>query len=796
MTASSQAQVTSDGTLSTPTVVNVVTSSDERNFIITGGSRVGDNLFHSFDEFSVPSPKDSAHFNNALDVQNIISRVTGRLRSEIDGRIQTNGNANLLLINPNGIIFGASAKLAIGGSFLASTANSLLFEDGTFFSTTDRQSQPLLTMSVPIGLQFGETSGHIINRSQAIGEIPFTVGLQVPYGKTLALVGGNILLEGGGLTAQEGRIELGSVANSGLVRLNPSPQGWVLEYQGIQNFGDIRLSQNAFVNTTGAANGAIQLQGRQIAITESSQVAGRTLRGKAGESISINASELVEVSDFGSISTLTFGTGDAGGIIINTGQLIVRDGGSISTSAQKVSSGQAGNISVDASDSVKVRGNRSFLAAQTFTTNETARGSGDIKIKTNRLIVQEGGRITNSTFGAGNAGNLMVDASLVEVSGRSEDGASASGLFAQSSGGKATGDAGNLEINTRGLIVRDGASISVGAVEETFRGELLGVSAGQGGEMRIDASDFVAVTGTGIDNQAQIVPSTLLSESHGPGNAGNLTIKTDTLIVRDGARVSVSSRQGQAGNVDITANSLFMNRGSITAETRLSKDREGANINLQVSDLLLLGNESLISATAFGNADGGNININTRYLIALPSQGANGSDIIANAEFGDGGRIEIAARRIFGIESRPDGTPFNDITASSEFGTDGVVEINTLEFEPQREELPANLVDVSSLINQNLCKAGQGSQFTLTGRGGLPHSPNEAFSSDDSWEDWRIADASQPTLAGTTPAPRLHRQQTIVEAQGWLINPQGKVVLTSEPIVVVPRAPVLTASGC
>jgi filamentous hemagglutinin family protein len=789
ITSLSQAQIIGDTTLPKPTKV---TSSDNLHFTITGGTQARGNLFHSFEQFSVPS-SGSAIFKDTGDVNNIISRVTGGSVSEINGLIEAHGDANLFLINPNGIIFGSGASLKIGGSFLATTANDLIFADGTFFSATSSQTQPLLTISTPIGLQFGKIPGSI--RIDGQSSAPY---LQMKPGKTLAFVGGDISINGGFLDAPEGRIELGSVGNNSRVGLKPSTpteQGWSLNYEKVHNFQDIYLSQVlVYTNDmSGLGSGAIQLRGRQISLVDDSYVAGLTLGEQSGESIAINASEFLVIND-SFLSSDTFGSGKAGDIIITTPQLIVQNGGEIRASTSIESSGQGGNITINALQSVEVIGRQSLINSRTFSTDKNAGNAGTLNIKTEKLIVSEGGRIDNSTEGTGDAGNLKVDASLVEVSGRSEDGIQASGLFSQTIGGKATGNAGSLEINTEQLIVRDGASISVGAIEETFRSDRLGVSTGQGGELSINASDFVEVTGTGLDNEGQVIPSTLLAESQGTGDAGDLTIATDKLIVRDGAQVSVSSPKAQAGNLNVTANTVTLNRGRLTAETGLSRgNEEGANINLQGLNSLRLENESLISATASGDANGGNINIDTRYLIALPSKGFDGNDIIANAKFGNGGNINITAQRIFGIEPRSQQTRFNDITASSEFGTNGVIEINTPEFEPTREELPANLVDVSRLIEQNLCQAGQGSQFTVTGRSGLPNSPNEAFSSNEIWEDWRIAESSQQPV---TSPPTVNRQKAIVEAQGWIVNSQGKVVLTTEPIATIPRTPLLTQSGC
>ena len=70
-TTPTRAQVTPDGTVSTS-----VDTTDNKNFTITGGERAGDNLFHSFEEFSVPNG-GSASFNNASTIENIFSRVTG-----------------------------------------------------------------------------------------------------------------------------------------------------------------------------------------------------------------------------------------------------------------------------------------------------------------------------------------------------------------------------------------------------------------------------------------------------------------------------------------------------------------------------------------------------------------------------------------------------------------------------------------------------------------------------------------------------------------------------------------------
>jgi filamentous hemagglutinin family protein len=146
--------------------------------LITGGAQRGQNLFHSFEQFNVTEGRGAYFTSPSADIVNILSRITGNNISEIFGTLGTNGASqpNLFLINPNGIVFGENASLNVGGSFYASTVSSIVFENGEF-SATNVDDPPLLTINMPIGLNFGNNPGDIINLSVAngVGLVEFPV---------------------------------------------------------------------------------------------------------------------------------------------------------------------------------------------------------------------------------------------------------------------------------------------------------------------------------------------------------------------------------------------------------------------------------------------------------------------------------------------------------------------------------------------------------------------------------------------------------------------------------------------
>lgn len=690
--SSAAAQIVPDASLP----VNSSVTPQGNTSSIEGGTRAGGNLFHSFSEFSIPTGSE-AHFNNALDIQNILTRVTGGSISNIDGLIRANGKANLFLLNPNGIIFGPNARLDIGGSFLASTASRLNFADGTFFSANASQTQPLLTISVPIGLQYGSNPGRILVQGDGQGLretselIDTTVGLRVEPNQTLALVGGDIFLEGGTLKTAGGRIELGSVAGVGLVSLNPTDKGYALGYDGVSSFADIHLSRQAAVDASGEGGGDIQVRARRLTLTDASQIEASTLGALPGGRVSVTASERIEAiganDGFGSgvLAQVHGGaTGSGSDVTIETGRLIVRDGAQVQ--ALTFGDGRAGNLNVTATESVEVSDQNtpsdfSGIFAETYGVG----AAGNFTITTPQLTVQNGAAISSSSYGTGAAGNLTINTARLIVRG-GENTQVTAGNKTGSRGGSltinasefvelsgdillttstfGTADAGNLSIETGRLIVRDGALVQA-ATE----------GAGSGGTLTVRARELVELSGTSGDR------SSLVTVTWGTGDAGDLRIETDRLIIRDTAGLGVNSQgsnSGAAGNLIVEARSILLDNGSLQALTE-----GGDRGNIQVtSESLQLRRGSRITTNAAGEGSGGNIAIATGTLVALEN-----SDISANAEQASGGRVTINTEGIFGTSFRLPpilDTPQSDITATSARGFEfsGVVEINTPDVDP------------------------------------------------------------------------------------------------------------------
>ena len=233
---------------------------------------------------------------------------------------------------------------------------------------------------------------------------------------------------------------------------------------------------------------------------------------------------------------------------------------------------------------------------------------------------------------------------------------------------------------------------------------------------------------------------------------------------------------GNAGHLNVNADSIFLdNQGGISAST---ESGEGGNISLNVQKLLLLRNQSQITAEARGidnTGNGGNITINSPIIAGLEN-----SDIIANAFQGNGGNIDITTQGIFGLEFRDQLTDESDITASSQFGVNGTVDIKNFGIDPNSGlvELSVKLADSSQKIATG-CADTSGSSFVATGRGGIPQNPNQQVNANRTWSDIRDISAYRKQTVYVAKVTQVSKQSAIVEASGWVRNANGEIELVA-----------------
>ncbi|WP_017659369.1 beta strand repeat-containing protein [Baaleninema simplex] len=779
------AQIVPDNTLPASSQVTL----EDNRYSIEGGTTVGGNLFHSFQSFSVPTEAE-AFFNNALAIENIISRVTGNQLSAIDGLIRANGTANVFLINPNGLRFGANARLDIGGSFLGSTAESLQLSDGSFYSAVNPQAPSLLTVSVPVGLQLGtspgaiqvEGNGHGLTVGREVRLVPIdrsqvNEGLQVRSGNTLALIGGEINFVGGVLRTPEGRVALGS-ARSGNVSLASSEAGWMFSYEGVEGFGNIHLSERAAVDASGLGMGSIQMVGQQVRLTDGSIALIQNQGSKPSGELSIRASDVLAVVGANPEQTFpsllvseTLQDGAGGEIEIATRELLALDGGTIV--ARTFGAASSGNVSIGASESVQIGG---FISKNpnlySFLVSITGGegNSGNLTIDTQALTVFDGGTLNVSSIDIGRGGNIVINAS---------ESVTMSGIISETMRPTAIAsatinetDAGTITINTSRLAVRDGATIS------TSTG-----ASGAAGRITINATESVEVIGNRgrflarVQSDGVIFPEAtrqalgLFSTS---GNSGNITIHTPRLIVSEGGIVSVGNEgTGSAGNLQIDADSILLldTEAGISA---ITASGEGGNITL-TTDFLQLRRNSQISTEAGGSGNGGNLNIEARTIVAL-----EGSDINANAFEGSGGNVRITTEGIFL-------SPESEITASSQLGVDGIVEITNPEIDTNAAfvQLSSNPIDPATQM-VSACDVAAENTFVVTGNGGLPPDPTEVLHGRTVWEDIRLTEIRDSSVESEneerSPATELDSSQLpLVEATGWQWRNDGTIELVAAP---------------
>ncbi|MEN9521380.1 MAG: hypothetical protein RLZZ381_3968, partial [Cyanobacteriota bacterium] len=554
--------------------------------------------------------------------------------------------------------------------------------------------------------------------------------------------------------------------------------------------------------------GALNITTPNLTLTNGGQVNASTFgEGNAGN-ITINATDISfdGVGSDGSASSAANNVeegavGKGGELKITTANLSLTNGGEISASTR--GQGDGGTIDINSTESVTLDAGDIFNRVQ-----ENATGNGGaLNITTPNLTLTNGGQINASTFGAGNAGNITINATDISFDGAGSDGTVSRAVNNVEEG--AVGKGGELKITTANLDLTNGGEISASTFGE-----------GDGGTIDIDATEsatidgssfiFSAVAPGAVGNGGALNITTpnlnltngsgILASTFGDGDGGSISINSTDVVLTSGSLIDASnfnftpgdfgintttvtlSGSGNAGSVRVQADTLSLDNGNIfainlTAEspTENTALKAGGNINLEIAKSLSLNNDSNIAAAATSNTNGGNVDINANFIVAFPDGDNN---IFANALQGRGGNISIASEGIFGIEERPLNDSTNDINASSEVsGFDGTVNINTSDINPVQgaTELPSNVVEPEQTTAQ-ACQAGRGTAnngLAIAGKGGVTPTPDAPLNSEN------IISSEQNPAAWAIPEPIETSQGKIQPARGITVTKSGHIVLTA-----------------
>jgi filamentous hemagglutinin family protein len=675
--AGSQAQVrttlTPDGTLGTTVTPN------GNVYTIAGGTRPhnGPNLFHSFDRFSVGTG-DTAHFTatEPAGVVNILSRVTGGQRSEIDGKLQsTIPGAHLYLLNPSGVLFGPNATLDVQGSFHVSTADYLRLADGArFFARLSERSTFSVAPPVAFGFLGPTPASMTVNGS----------ALQVPRGETIALVGGEIAIAGNveetvvnvpaalpTLRAPEGHIHLVSVGSAGEVATPPTGQPLDLEVGAVNRLGRLHLSRGALVDVSTQGEGPagrVSVVANDVHIENGHIVARTTSRGTGGE-IGIRAGKLT-LTGGAEISVSTQGEGPAGRATVKANDVHIENG---QISATASSRGDGGEITVEA-DTVMLKGRdtptETFNERPTDTTGQAqlsgqtkGEGRGGRVHVVARDIRLEDGKIRTRTFGDQDSGEITIQTGTLTLTGQAEINAS--------TGSRASrGQGGNVTVRASEALMITGADTNPARIASDTLGK------GNAGQVVVSAPTVLLENGRiqAIDNensaglggrvvvQGDTVTLTrgarISSSSFGAGQGGNVTVVANkaVLVTDSNSQIASSANgSGDGGRVDVSAPTVRLEaRGSITTEVGLQtatgapSSGNAGNIEVQAGTITILDGGRITSRTR-GAGRGGNVTVRASeaIIIAGPGPGATPSGLRSNTEGqGQGGNIMVQAPRV------------------------------------------------------------------------------------------------------------------------------------------------------
>ena len=652
------------------------------------GTLSGRNLFHSFTTFSI-SQGESATFTGPSSIANVISRVTGGETSSIDGLLRSEvGTANFFFINPSGVVFGENAKVDVPAAFHVGTADEIRFSDGAVFSAADPVACTL-TVAQPESFGFLTPQAAAISINDAVLE--FAPESRVSLSAGSLEVSGTSLINRAELSALEGEITLlatgeqtGAVSFAGLSEIpwsgNINIENGYIEVDGaisIQGGGINIMTSEIYAGNSGEYD----IQGGIGIIAETLDVSGSILAAMVigdgdGGTVTLDVKEDLSLSNGTHVkSQATYGNGDAGDLLIESGSLTL-DNAFIRSISYLSDAGKAGSviIAVDGTlemmngsdiynctlwgaDTGDVKINtgslvmdHSKIKTATLTLfTDTIGDAGDITITAeNSLQVLNGAHISISTSSQGNGGDTHITADNLIIDGQGTE----TGIFQDVS---STGSVGTLTVAvTEQLDILNGGMIS-----NSTNG------AGDSGDLKITAGNLT------IDGQGYIAG--IYNDARSTGNAGSLTVDvTDQLEILEWGQISNAAvDQGSTGDLYVTATSLSIDgKGSLSAvETGIFGDTfiegQAGSIKLEISDQIAIIKGCIIAST-YGDGNGGTIEINTNKLI-IDGKGEDGG--ISSDSHGEGNGGDIILNVTGYLEIIDSGNISSEIHGNGDAGT-------------------------------------------------------------------------------------------------------------------------------
>ncbi|MFC6299289.1 filamentous hemagglutinin N-terminal domain-containing protein [Pseudomonas sp. CCM 7893] len=407
-------------------------------------------LITNWNEFSV-SGDERVSFHQPGQDSIALNRVIGTHGSDIQGRIDANGK--VFLVNPNGVVFGKSAQVNVGG-LVASSQNiaDKDFLDGNYrfagSSSAGVSNAGLLVTREggSVALLGAQVSNSGVIRAQ-MGSVALGAGkdfsvnfdgngllnLQVNSGAVDALVH-----NGGVLKADGGQVLMTAKSANGLLKTVVSNLG-VIEARTLQNkAGKIMLD--------GGDSGTVQVAGRQDA---------SALNGQGNGGIVENRGAKVEVQLAAQVDTRA-NRGATGTWKIRSNEVVVADTDTLGKNPvgnnNIIGAGNIVNNVIGNSDNNTI----SLAGSGSVTNSQIGNGNGN----GNNISASGAGNITNSQIGNGSGNNINLSGTGSIIGSQIGNN---NGIGSNWSGGNIIGQQiGNINGNWMGSTQVAGRSVSIG----------------------------------------------------------------------------------------------------------------------------------------------------------------------------------------------------------------------------------------------------------------------------------------------------------------------------------------------